>query len=207
MTIKQILNSPPQWVCFIRLAAQLTALLIFQTQPYISISLLVMAELLDMLDGYLARKYNATSAFGTIADMVIDRLTPILCFSMLISLHPKWGAIFALLLALDLLGHMAMLYSALLMGNLTHHKKLFSNINPLLNLYYAPTGVKRFFMVSTIVFYDLALATWLIHFLNDALVPSLLLWSITALGTIKVYIHVLHLYYSFKLTLPESTYS
>ena len=202
MTKKQILCSPPQWVCFIRLSAMLMAFLLFQSHPFMSLSLVISAESLDMLDGYLARKFNATSDFGTIADMIIDRLTPIFCFYMLIGLEPQWAPFLSLLLALDLLGHMAMLYSALLIGNLTHHKKLFSTINPLLNLYYAPSGIKRSFMVLSIFFYDLALVSWLAYLISPNLLPLPLLTLLTGLGAIKVYIHLLHLYYSFKLSLP-----
>lgn len=202
MTAKQILLSPPQLICFSRLCAIIAAFCTFHNQPLLSLCLILSAESLDMLDGYVARKLNKSSAFGTIADMIIDRLTPIFCFTALISLKPHWSSGLSLLLALDLLGHMAMLYSALLIGDQSHHKKLLAHTHPLLNLYYAPKGAKRLFMVLSIAFYDLALISWILYFIFPLHMPMLLLSFFTLLGSMKVYIHMLHLYYSFKLSLP-----
>jgi phosphatidylglycerophosphate synthase len=205
-TLKQrnaqnILLSPPQWVSLVRIVSVITAFFIFHQRPVFSIALICFAESLDMLDGYLARKYNAVSAFGAIADMIIDRLTPIFGFTTLISLAPIWSAPLSMLLALDLLGHMAMLYCAILKQDICHHKTLFVGVNRLLDLYYAEKGIKRGFMVSTIIFYDLALISWLLHFIQPSLIPMPVLMALSILGSVKVYIHLQHLYYSFKLSL------
>ncbi len=204
MTNKQILFSPPQLVSLIRILAVISAFFSFHSQPLTSIGLICFAESLDMIDGYLARKFNVVSAFGTIADMIIDRLTPIFCFTGLISLAPAWSASLSLLLAMDLLGHMAMIYSALLINNVSNHKELFIGVNQLLDLYYAEKGIKRSFMVLTIIFYDFALIAWLLYFIKPNLVPTSLLTMLTLLGSIKIYIHLQHLYYSFKLALFTS---
>lgn len=199
--VHQTLLSPPQGVSLVRVSCILSAFVLFHSHALFSISLVCFAELLDMLDGYLARKYNAVSAFGAISDMVIDRLTPIYGFTALISLAPNYTAIFSLLLALDLLGHMAMLYCAILKKEVRHHKHLFIGVSWLLDLYYSKEGLKRSFMVSTIVFYDLAILSWLLYLIQPALIPYPVLISLTVLASIKVYIHLQHLYYSFKLAL------
>ena len=198
---QSILLSPPQWVSLVRIFSVVTAFFIFHQRPLLSITLICFAESLDMLDGYLARKYNAVSAFGAIADMIIDRLTPIFGFTTLISLAPLWSAPLSMLLALDLLGHMAMLYCAILKKDICHHKSLFVGVNRLLDLYYAESGIKRSFMVLSIIFYDLALMAWIINFILPNLMPTALLIALSILGSIKVYIHLQHLYYSFKLSL------
>ena len=199
--VSNTLLSPPQIVSAIRLTFILSALLGFQRSPVLCVFLVAIAELMDMLDGYLARKYNAVSAFGAIVDMVIDRLTPIFCFTALISLLPAYTGLFSVLLALDLLGHMAMLYCAILQKDIQHHKNLFVGVHWLLDLYYAKAGHKKSFMVLTIVFYDIALLAGLLHLVAPQLMPMVILIPALVLGSIKVYVHLLHLYFSFKLSL------
>lgn len=198
---KNVLYSKPQQVCYLRASLIILAALSFSFKPIISLLFIAFSELLDMVDGYLARKTNSVSAFGTIADMLIDRLTPIFCFGMLMVLKPSLMLVWLLLLAADLLGHMAMLYCALLSPSVSHHKQLFVGVNPVLNLYYAEKGIKRSFMVLSIVFYDLALLALAFNFIWPAVLPTFWLALITMLGGIKVYIHLLHLYYSFNLSL------
>lgn len=61
--------------------------------------------LLDALDGYAARKYNQSTKFGAVLDMVTDRCTTscLLCF--LSSAYPKWAILFQSLISLDLASH------------------------------------------------------------------------------------------------------
>lgn len=198
---QQILYSKPQFICLVRIASVLIAFALFPLWPLISLTLMVIAEALDMVDGYLARKYQAVSAFGTIADMLIDRLTPIFCFTALIILRPQWAPLFSILLAIDLLGHMAMIYCALLTPNIKHHKQLFQDVHWLLKLYYANSGIKKSVMVLCIFFYDLAMMAWIVSLLYFDGDQGLFLMSLTMLGAIKVYVHFLHIYYSFQLSL------
>jgi len=201
MTTTQILFSKPQFVSLIRLVMMLCAFIMFSSVPLISISLVIISELLDALDGYLARKEDKVSDFGAIADLLIDRLTPVFCLTMLITLAPAWVAILSLILAIDLLGHMAMLYSALLTPNISHHKKIFIGANKLLTLYYAENGFKRSFMVLNIIFYNLAMLAWILYFLLPHFLSLSTVILLTILGSFKFYIHLLHIYYSFKITL------
>ena len=202
--VRNILLSPPQLVCYTRILLACIAVFIFHAHPFISMSLMIVAELLDMLDGYLARKLNQISNFGAIIDMITDRLSPICTCLIIVSLAPSWSAILTLFLALDLISHMAMLYSALLSGSSENHKKCLVKTTPILTLYYAPSGKKRCFMVLTIVFYYFAQIFWMIYLISPSYMPYPLLLTFTALGAIKVYIHILHLYYSLKLSLPAT---
>lgn len=200
-----VLWSKPQKVILIRIACILTAFSCFHWTPFLSLLLVAVSEALDILDGYFARRHNQVSAFGTIADMLIDRLTPIFCFSALIILKPQWAMIFSLLLAIDLLGHMAMIYCALLSPNIKHHKALFKNSHRHLNLYYAEKGYKRTFMAGCIFFYDTALFSLIAACLTPLYFSTLFLGCISLLGLTKVYIHLLHIFYSFKLSLSLET--
>lgn len=185
----------------LRLVLILAAFAVFNYLPYISLLCVLCFELLDMFDGYIARRTKTVSSFGTIADMILDRLTPIFCFSVLIVIFPKWASLFALLLAADLLGHMAMLYCALLSRNIQHHKLLFRSHNKILDLYYADKGLRRFVMVFCIAGYDLAMVSLIIIGLKPGVINLYFLQLILLWGASKVIIHLLHIYYSFKISL------
>lgn len=200
---KHILLLPPQLICYARLFLILIAFIIFNHQASISLFLVFLSECLDMLDGYVARAIQYETPIGSILDFIIDRLAVIFGFSVLIALRPTYFPIFSFLLAIDLLGHMAMLYCGMLFKNISNHKKLFHNLHFLLDWYYA-TGKRKWFMVFTIVSYDIALFFLILYCLtpNAYLLRMALFFSV--LGIIKAYIHLLHLYYSFKLTANAS---
>jgi CDP-diacylglycerol--glycerol-3-phosphate 3-phosphatidyltransferase len=48
--------------------------LTFQRQMWVAFTVFVIATLTDMLDGYLARKWKAESAFGRVVDPFVDKL-------------------------------------------------------------------------------------------------------------------------------------
>ena len=95
--------------------------------------------LLDALDGTMARKYNQTSGFGAVLDMVTDRSTTssLLCF--LCVQYPRFAAVFQILLSLDLSSHYMHMYATLSSGGESHKK--IEKEQWLLNLYYSRRSV------------------------------------------------------------------
>lgn len=61
------------------------------SQPYFIICafILLLSGLTDMLDGYIARKYNMTSELGKILDPLADKLTQISILAALVVKQPK----------------------------------------------------------------------------------------------------------------------
>lgn len=55
--------------------------------------LFILAGVSDWLDGYVARKYNLTSAFGKLMDALIDKILMIGLFIILLTKHilPEWS--------------------------------------------------------------------------------------------------------------------
>lgn len=49
-----------------------------------------LAGITDALDGYIARKYNITSAFGAFLDPVADKLMVAVALALLIESHSEW---------------------------------------------------------------------------------------------------------------------
>lgn len=91
--------------------------------------------LLDAFDGAAARRYNQSTKFGAVLDMVTDRCTTgcLLCF--LSSAYPQYTFIFQLLISVDLASHYIHMYSTLNQG-VTSHKKIPADQHWLLRLYY-----------------------------------------------------------------------
>ena len=60
----------PNILSFIRIPL---ALLFFQANPYIRAAAIILAMVSDGLDGFLARRYQISSRFGTVFDPVTDK--------------------------------------------------------------------------------------------------------------------------------------
>lgn len=120
-------------VDYIRLALLLSAFLVSQCSPFLFVFFYGSSQLMDMLDGHLARKYDQCSKFGAVLDMVLDRASNSMFFVLLGTLYPRWAFVFGALALLDLCSHWTVMYSAVLLGK--HHKE---RKNPLLRFYYRP---------------------------------------------------------------------
>lgn len=53
--------------------------------PYLRVAAILLAALTDFLDGWLARKLNKVSSFGTILDPIADKIFVVFAFIILIS--------------------------------------------------------------------------------------------------------------------------
>src|ERR1051325_10077190 len=84
------------------LAAPFAAWLIVQGHDTAALAVFAAASLSDGLDGFIARRWGVTSAFGAWLDPAADKLLMLLCFSALfwIGVAPLW--LLALVVARDL---------------------------------------------------------------------------------------------------------
>ena len=93
--------------------------------------------LLDALDGFAARRYNQSTTFGAVLDMVTDRCTTSCLLVFLAQAFPRWSIVFQGLISLDLASHYIHMYAQLHMGGSgTSHKKVDEKRSWILHLYY-----------------------------------------------------------------------
>lgn len=60
----------------------------------VSAAIFAVAAITDWLDGYVARKYNQSTAFGAFLDPVADKLMVVVALVLLTSVHPSaWFAV------------------------------------------------------------------------------------------------------------------
>jgi CDP-diacylglycerol--inositol 3-phosphatidyltransferase len=93
--------------------------------------------LLDALDGIAARRYDQSTSFGAVLDMVTDRCTTSCLLVFLAQAFPRWSIMFQFLISLDLASHYIHMYASLKMGGSdTSHKKVDESRSWILHLYY-----------------------------------------------------------------------
>jgi CDP-diacylglycerol--inositol 3-phosphatidyltransferase len=74
------------------------------------------SEILDAFDGMAARKYNQSTKFGAVLDMVCDRASDAVILAWLGALYPSWAFVFYGDILLDLTSHWYQMYVAVLSG-------------------------------------------------------------------------------------------
>lgn len=147
--------------------------------------------ILDALDGFAARRYNQSTTFGAVLDMVTDRCTTSCLLVFLASAFPRWSIVFQGLISLDLASHYIHMYATLSMGGSGQsHKKVDESRSRILHLYYTNrvSEITRFakFLADqvhfqTVLFLFCALnelffiALYLLSFSSPLLSPSLLI--------------------------------
>lgn len=94
--------------------------------------------LLDALDGYAARRFNQSTKFGAVLDMVTDRCTTACLLVFLASAFPRWSILFQGLIALDFASHYMHMYATLAMGDAGQsHKNIDEGRSWILKQYYS----------------------------------------------------------------------
>lgn len=91
-----------------------------------------------------ARKFNQSTRFGAILDMVTDRCTTSCLICFLSARYPTWFILYQLLISLDLASHYMHMY-AMLSSGVQSHKKVSKDRGYILSLYY--TNSKVLFIV------------------------------------------------------------
>jgi len=137
--------------------------------------------LLDALDGWAARKYEQSTRFGAVLDMVTDRCTTACLLVFLSSAFPRWALLFQGLISLDLASHYIHMYATLVMGGTeSSHKKVDKSRSRLLNLYYTNKTVLFLTCGLNEIFF---IALYLLSFSSPMLSPSLLQFSNNTVST------------------------
>mmetsp|Transcript_7832 Transcript_7832/g.11824 ORF Transcript_7832/g.11824 Transcript_7832/m.11824 type:complete len:222 (+) Transcript_7832:49-714(+) len=118
----------------------------------------------DLMDGYVARKYNQSSSFGAALDMITDRCSTSGILFVLSNLYTDYYFYFLSLMFLDILSHWLHIQSV---ANKGHHKSAGSlkGRNRLIRLFYSSYPFFGYCNVFTEFFY---IGLYLMHF-NKAL--------------------------------------
>lgn len=94
--------------------------------------------LLDALDGYAARRFEQSTKFGAVLDMVTDRCTTSCLLVFLAQAFPRWSIVFQGLISLDLASHYIHMFATLSMGGSGQsHKNVDESRSWILKMYYS----------------------------------------------------------------------
>jgi CDP-diacylglycerol--inositol 3-phosphatidyltransferase len=82
----------------------------FANQPLIGASLYVSSQLLDSVDGHVARALGQSSRFGAVLDMLTDRMSSMVLMLLLGKFYPEFDFCFTWLVVLDVVAHWCQMY-------------------------------------------------------------------------------------------------
>ncbi|SCV00968.1 LANO_0F09450g1_1 [Lachancea nothofagi CBS 11611] len=175
ITAKQVLWYIPNQIGYTRVFTAILSFFLMAKHPIWTTWIYGVSCLLDALDGTMARKYNQTSGFGAVLDMVTDRSTTSSLICYLCVVFPKYAPLFQLLISLDLSSHYMHMYATLSSGGASH--KSIEKEQWLLYLYYSRRSVLFTVCAFNEIFY---LALYLYSF------PQLWHFSLPIFGSTHV---------------------
>ncbi|OCK94989.1 uncharacterized protein K441DRAFT_659441 [Cenococcum geophilum 1.58] len=162
----------PNLIGYARVVLAVASLYYMPLHPRTCSILYSISCLLDALDGFAARKFEQSTKFGAVLDMVTDRCTTACLLVFLASAFPRWSIVFQGLISLDLASHYMHMYATLSMGGSGQsHKKIDESRSWILKMYYSNNKVLFTFCALNELFF---IALYLLSFSSPILSPSLL---------------------------------
>ncbi|OJW70827.1 MAG: hypothetical protein BGO68_02350 [Candidatus Amoebophilus sp. 36-38] len=125
----------PNLVGYFRGLLLIVAFCICFTHPYWFVILYGTSQLLDGLDGYIARRMKQVSLYGAMLDMVLDRISTTALLVLLSRFYPAYTRWIIVIMLLDVISHFTHIYSSLLYGKKSH-KAISYDQHWILKLYY-----------------------------------------------------------------------
>lgn len=161
VTPNAIFTFVPNIIGFGRVITLILSFFTMKNYPVITMGCLYSAScLLDAFDGHYARKFNQSTQFGAVLDMVTDRCSTCSLIVYLSVLYPDYYIAWQSLISLDLASHYIHMYAQIVSGS-SSHKKLKEGTNWLLKLYYE----NRVFLFLVCAFNEIFyIALYLYHF-------------------------------------------
>lgn len=152
---------------------------------------------LDAVDGLAARLFNQSSLFGSMLDMLTDRVSTMCLLMTLGHFYTDYFFVLQLLLAIDIVSHWLHFFSSTIQGK-TSHKRIDSATNPLMRLYYE----NKFILTSVCAMEQIFYCSLIVYHFEHELLSIYLLWPIIiSLPAIifKNYINLLQIYGACKV--------
>jgi CDP-diacylglycerol--inositol 3-phosphatidyltransferase len=140
-TATDVLFFIPNLIGYFRVVSTLSALTLMIAMPSAWLSailLYLLSFILDLFDGLAARKFQQTSTFGGLLDMITDRCSTLGLLYVLGCELPTYRLAFLMLIILDISSHWCQQYSTTALQPTAHHKSEESNAgrNFLVQWYY-----------------------------------------------------------------------
>lgn len=110
----------PNIIGYFRFLALFATFFTYQEHPGLTVLFYATSQALDAFDGMAARKFNQSTRFGAVLDMVCDRASNGVLLAICAAVHPKYSWVFLSDIVLDLVSHWYQMYVSLLKG--AHHK-------------------------------------------------------------------------------------
>lgn len=118
-----------------------------------------LSYLMDAFDGLAARLFNQSSIFGSMLDMLTDRVSTMCLLMTLGHLYANYFIVFQLLLVIDIVSHWLHFFSSQIQGK-SSHKIFDAKSNILMRLYYENKfiltivcAMEQIFYCSLLVYY------------------------------------------------------
>lgn len=128
----------PNILGYIRIGMLFYTLYIAKEDPLTAGIYFILNTVLDAADGFLARHFKQSSAFGAILDYTIDRIS-VACFYLLLStIYPDYYLLFSFFLCLDLGSHFFHMKAS---QNQASHKDIAPTDSCFLRFYYTRLGL------------------------------------------------------------------
>eukprot|EP01135_Chromosphaera_perkinsii_P001341 Nk52_evm68s164 gene=Nk52_evmTU68s164 len=125
----------PNVIGYVRVLTAIIAFYYMPHDPYKTMVIYSVSQLLDAVDGHAARWLNQCSRFGAVLDMLTDRFTTAGLLVILAVFYQNYAFHFQCLIALDVVSHWAHVYASQI-SNVGSHKTIDLNKNPILYYYY-----------------------------------------------------------------------
>lgn len=195
----------PNLIGYTRIVLAAVSLHFMSYHPIYCTIAYIISQLLDAVDGQVARMLGQTSKFGAVLDMVTDRCTTscLLCF--LSSVYPKWAIMFQSLIALDFASHYIHMYSSMVAGSKSH-KTVSKKQSRILHSYYTNSNTLFLFCAGNELFfvclylahwYDQPLLTGRSNYMGTTTLPTFPSWTSTT-ATTTTMTRIAH-----SITLPQ----
>lgn len=127
----------PNLIGYARVLLNIACCFTFFSHYVLTFWMYLTSFVLDLFDGYYARKLKQCSKLGIVLDMVTDRTGTAIFLLGLSHHYQQWVPLWASLLMLDIISHWMQMYSSVVAGHASHKDTQASQFF-LLRLYYSP---------------------------------------------------------------------
>lgn len=181
----------PNLIGYLRIILLIISSYYITSSHRLGLALYLLSSSMDAVDGFAARLLNQSSTFGSMLDMITDRVSTMCLLMNLSNLYIGYSQIFQLLLIIDIVSHWLHFFSAKLDDHQKSHKNFGVNI-PLMRLYYQ----NKIVLTSICAFEQIFLASLLLYnFEKTIICLSLTMISIPGM-LFKNWINILQIYNS-----------
>ncbi|EZG43645.1 putative CDP-diacylglycerol-inositol 3-phosphatidyltransferase [Gregarina niphandrodes] len=146
----------PNIIGYVRILFLIAAVSTFHKHAWTAAGYYTISEILDALDGHVARWLNQASLLGACLDQVTDRLSTLAIYMLLCSRYPSWSGLIFALAAADIGGHWIFVHAQTLRGARTHKEVHLPW--PFLRFYYS----NRLFMFTAHLAYEVLCCSFLV---------------------------------------------